>query len=152
MAEGATIDFKSLVPQYGPYKFRDGRAKGEWLNVTFDSPQFQKVMGLDGEGMWVAIGDLSATITMTFLQSAEANDVLSALYLADLAAPGGLLLPFYAREKNGRTVYAAAKCRIVQWAPGLWSDGGSVRTWTLQTTRLNAFIGGVGSSPNNPNP
>ena len=152
MADGATIDFKRCNLLFGPYLLNRGRAKGDWLSVVRDSEAFTKLMGLDGEGLYVAIGDESATINVTLLQSSDLNDILSALHIADKAAPGGLLLPLTFVEANGRTAYAAAGARIAKVADGVWSDGGTVRTWTLITTRLYAFVGGVGTTPTNPNP
>lgn len=152
MSDGATIDHKALYLTYGPYVLNTGRAKGDYLQVVYNAEQFAENVGIDGEGFFVANADLSARVTASFQQSADANDILSALFIADLAAPGGLLLPLLIREANGRTVYAAARARIVKLADGIWSDGGSVRTWTWATTRLNGFVGGVGATPFNPNP
>lgn len=151
MASGATIDFKSMHVQYGPYAVSKGRAKGDWLNIAYNNEQFVENVGIDGEGFWVAVGDLSARATLSLQQSADLNDVFSALFLADLAAPGGLVLPFIAKEKNGRSTYKGLG-RIVKFADGVWSDGGSVRTWTLSFIRLAGFVGGVGATPNNPTP
>ena len=152
MSDGATVDHKALDFIFGPYNFKNGRAKGQYLQVVYNTEQFVENVGIDGEGFWVPVGDLSARITTSFQQSADANDILSALFIADLAAPGGLLLPLIIRESNGRTRYAATRARIVKMADGVWSDGGEVRTWTFSATRLNGFVGGVGATPLNPSP
>lgn len=152
MSQGATIDHKALHCQYGPFAVKEGRAKGDYLSVVYNVEQFTENVGIDGEGFFVANADLSARMTITVMQSADINDRFSALFAADLSAPGGLMLPWVARETNGRTVYAAARARIVKYADGIWSDGGSVRSWIFATTRLNGFVGGVGPTPLNPNP
>lgn len=152
MANGATIDHKALHMQYGPFPLKSGRAKGDYLQVVYNAEQFVENVGIDGEGFWVANADLSARITLSLQQSSDLNDILSSLFAADLAAPGGLVLPMLIKETNGRTVYSAARSRIVKMADGVWSDGGQVRTWTFATTRLTGFVGGVGATPVNPNP
>ena len=151
MSDGATVDHKSLNVIYGVHRVK-GRAKGDYLQVVYNQEQFTENVGIDGEGFWVSNADESARITVTLVQTSNSNDVLSALFIADKAAPGGLLLPLVIEEANGRTVYGAARARIVKLADGVWSDGGNVRTWLLSTTRLTGFVGGLGPTPLNPNP
>ncbi len=152
MSAGATIDHKSLHVQYGPHALTSGRAKGDYLQVIYNNDAFQEFQGIDEEGAWIANGDQSARVLVTLLQSSDLNDILSALHIADRAAPGGLLLPLLIKEKNGRTAYSAARARIIKFADGIWSDGGAVRQWTISTLLLRGFVGGVGATPINPNP
>ena len=152
MANGATIDHKALHMQFGPYPFKEGRAKGDYLQVAYNADAFTEFVGIDGEGAWIANADMSARITMTFQQSAAANGILSGLHIADRLSPGGLVLPLLVKETNGSTVYSAARARIIKMADGIWSDGGAVRVWVLSTTKLRGFVGGVGATPIDPNP
>ena len=151
MSDGATIDHKQLHVIFGVHRLA-GRAKGDYVTVVYNVEQYTENVGIDGEGFFVANADLSARVNVSLQQSSNSNDVLSALFLADLAAPGGLMLPLVVNEANGRSIYAAARARLVKFADGVWSDGGSVRTWTFATTNLTGFVGGVGPTPLDPDP
>lgn len=152
MSTGATVDPKSLHFQFGPHKLKQGRAKGDSLQVQYLSDAYVPNAGIDEEAFWAANDDLSANIVLTLLQTASFNDILSRLHIADRSTPGGLLLPLILSEKNGTTKYAAARARVIKFADGVWSDGGAVRQWTFSTLRLVGFVGGVSATPINPNP
>lgn len=149
MAQNATVDYEALFLQLGVHRIT-GRAKGQSLSVVYDSDAFAKQMGLDGEGFWIKNGDHAATITVTLLQSARSNYILSLLHIADRLTPGGLMLPFYLRESNGRSIAAAAKARIIKPADQTWSDGGETRVWTIGTTNLRGVVGDVLATPLDP--
>lgn len=149
MADGATIDHEELYVLFGPYRIK-GRAKGQSVSVVYDEDAFQKVVGVDGEGFFIKNSDHGATITLTLVQSARSNFVLSAFHLADRLLPGGLMRPLVIKEANGRTLLAASKARIMKMADSTWSDGGEVRTWTISTTNLRGTVGGVDSTPIDP--
>lgn len=151
MADGATIDHKALSVIYGVHRVA-GRAKGEYLNVDYVSDALQMDVGVDGEGIYVSNDDLSAIVTVTIMQSSRTNDVFSSILKLQRSTPGGALLPLSIVERNGRTVYSAARAGIQKSAAGTWSDGASVRTWTLITTRLLGFVGGLDATPLLDNP
>lgn len=149
MADGATVDPLSLHVVFGGHRI-SGRAKGQSVGVVYNVEQFQALNGVDNEGFRVKNNDLSARITVTLLQSAFSNFVLSSFFNADLAGPSGLVLPLGVVEQNGRTVYSAARAWITKMADGTWSDGGEVRVWTLETNRLIGVVGDIAATPINP--
>lgn len=146
MADGATVDPEQLNFIYATHR-ASGRAAGSFLGVVYDVDAFSLVVGVDGEGVWVKNANRSATITCTLMQSSISNDVYSGLHIADRSTPGGLMFPLFVQEKNGRSVYAAARARITKFADGTWSDGGEVRAWTFRTTTLRGFVGGIAATP-----
>jgi hypothetical protein len=146
MADGATVDHKQMHVIFGGHRV-DGRSKGVYVSVAYRADATAANVGVDGEGFFVDNDDLSATVTVTLLQSSASNDVFSAALLANRETPGGIAAPLVCNEANGRTTYAAARAKVVKMADSTWSDGGEMRTWTLVTTRLEGFVGGLDPTP-----
>ena len=146
MAADATVDFESLSMILGVVRIT-GYGSGTVITISYDADQFVKNVGVDGLGFYVKNRNRAATITVVLQQSADANDLLTAIFLADFIAPGGLLVPLMFKENNGRTVYAAEGARIAQLPEATWGDAGETRTWRIITTELEGFVGGLGTTP-----
>lgn len=148
MADGGTLDIQALDLVIGAHLVR-GKANGQWLAFNPTRDRVAMNVGIDGEGFFIKNADRSATFSITLQQSSDSNDWLMAAFLAADAAPGGLLYPimFSDIRSGGRTAVAGARAAILNWAPGTWSDGGEVRVWTLSTTRLEVYIGGLNPTP-----
>jgi hypothetical protein len=138
MADGAQINVQDRTIVVGTHVV-GGRAKGNYLNVVM-ADRSSIDMGVDGEGTHKTTDDKSATITVSVMPSSVSNDVLSALELS------GLPVPIAIRDGAGRTIQTAARAKVVKHADVTWSDGAEVRVWTLVTTRLNSFVGGMAPS------
>lgn len=136
-----TFDFATLHVVIGGVHRVTGRAKGDSVSVVYDNDSFTKTTGVDGNGYFTKIADRSATVTLTLGLDSPSNPVLSVLHNADLAAPGGLLVPVSIRDAAGNTAYFTTGARVMKLADGVWSDGGNNRVWTIGTISMNGFVG-----------
>lgn len=146
MSDGATIDYQLANAIVGGHQLT-GRPQGQWVSIVYDDDAYALTVGIDGEGLWVHSGSRSATITLSCLQSSVSNTILAGFHELDRATPGGVMQPFLMNEQNGATFYSALRARIIKHADGVWSNGAEVRTWTLRTSNLVGFPGGVGTTP-----
>lgn len=146
MADGATLDI-SQIKVICAGRLITGFATGTYLNVSYDVDAFQKLVGIDGEGAFVKTANRAATITLTLIQTAQGNSVLSALHLLDLATPGGLMFPFQITELGGQTIFSAARARAIRLPDSGYSDTGETRAWAIGTTHLLGAVGGRAATP-----
>lgn len=143
MADGATIDPSALHVILGGHRV-SGYAPGTFVSIVYDVDTFVKTIGVDGEGAWFKNANLAAIITLTLMQSSDSNDILTGFYLADRAAPGGVLLPMAVGEANGRSNFVTDKARIMKLPDSVWADTIQSRAWAIGTTKLEGAVGGVG--------
>jgi hypothetical protein len=118
-----------------------GYGDGTFLTITYNNDFFQLQKGADGEGLRTSTEDLSARITLTLMQGASSNDVLSGFLQADINADTGGL-PFLVKDSSGRMLFSSASMWIVKFPDVERAKEGSEVEWTLETNALQGFIGG----------
>ena len=118
-----------------------GFADGTFINAARDNPSFTNGSGADGEGWRAKSNDKTATVTLTLLQTSEANDLLSALSALDEASGDGVG-PLLIKDNSGRTLLAAETCWLEKPADSEFAREVSNREWVVKTDSLNVFVGG----------
>lgn len=119
----------------------DGFAEGEFLNIAYDEDQVGLTIGSDGEGARVITNILSATITVTLLQTSESNRFLNALWNQDrLTAKGKGKFNVKDNGPDGQEQASAENCWIMKHPDIVYSNGIESRAWTLQTENLDVRI------------
>ena len=120
-----------------------GFADGEFIRVERDNPAFDDVAGTDGEVTRSKTNDGRATVTVRLMQSSPVNDLLSALHIADKAAPGGVGVgPFLMSDLQGTTLVAGDKAWISK-SPDISQDRTATeREWLIRIAQLTDFQGG----------
>lgn len=146
MADGATLDPADINVVLGTHRV-SGYAAGTFVSVTYDVDSFAKLVGIDGEGVYVKSANRGAVATLTLIQTARSNLVLSALLAADQNTPGGLMFPFSIREQGGTTLFQAARARLTRLPDVNYSDAGETRAWAVTTTRMLGLAGDRGATP-----
>jgi hypothetical protein len=118
-------------------------ADGEFLKVERDTDKFTDVSGTGGGVARAKQWDDRATVTLTLLQTAAFNAVLSALYNLDVNSDGEAGVgAFLMKDRGGTTLYQANKCWISR-APDVTLDRGiTARVWKIRIGKLNQFDGG----------
>lgn len=122
-----------------------GYGEDEVMQLEWEEDQFTSYVGADGEVSRAATNNGLATITLTYAQTAAANDRLTALLKADIAAPNGAGAGmFAARDVNGRMLVASERAWVMAY-PSV-TLGKTIQTveWKLQLAdaALASFIGG----------
>jgi Protein of unknown function (DUF3277) len=122
-----------------------GYGEDEVMQLEWEEDQFTAYVGADGEVSRAATNNGLATVTLTYAQTSAANDRLSALLKADMAATNGAGAGmFQARDLNGRMVVGSER----SWVMGYPSVtmGKTIQTieWKIQLAdaSVSTFIGG----------
>lgn len=122
-----------------------GYGEDEVLQLEWEEDQFTAYVGADGEVSRAATNNGLATVTLTYAQTAPANDRLTALLKADIAATNGAGAGnFTARDTNGRMLIQSERAWVMAY-PSV-TLGKTIQTveWKIQLAdaSLATFIGG----------
>lgn len=117
-----------------------GYSDGVGINITFDNEFFTGKAGVDGEFTRVLNKMRSTMISITVLQGTSANDELSAILDADLAA--NVPFPVFLRDRSGRTIGECPACYIKKTPDHGFGKEVQDRTWEIQASRWIEFLGG----------
>lgn len=118
-----------------------GFAPGTFVSWARDSDSFSKSVGSAGEGGRAASGDKGGSVTITTLQTATVNGVLSALAKADEETGDGVGL-LAVKDLSGLTIILAIAAWIRKPADGELSNELTNREWIFDTLELEIFDGG----------
>jgi hypothetical protein len=122
-----------------------GYGEDEVLQLEWEEDQFTAYVGADGEVSRAATNNGLATVTLTYAQTAGANDRLTALLKADIAAPNGAGAGmFSARDVNGRMLISSERAWVMGYPSVTLGKTIQVVEWKLQLAdaALASFIGG----------
>jgi len=114
-----------------------GFADGEFCTIEYDTEKFSDVAGTDGEVTRSKTNDNRATVTVTLMQTADANTALLAALQADLATPGGAGVgPLFVRDGSGREIFAAEKAWIQNFPGSTFDRSATSRAWVFRCAKL----------------
>ena len=121
-----------------------GLADGTFVSVVQNADSFALTVGADGEGARAKSNNRSARVSFTLLQTAEANDLLSALHNLDTApgTNGDGIGPLIIKDNSGRTLITAEKAWIVKAPDAEFAREISTREWMVETHELLRFDAG----------
>ena len=122
-----------------------GYGEDEVMALEWEEDQFTAYVGADGEVSRAATNNGLATVTLIYAHTAAANDRLTALLKADIAATNGAGAGmFQARDVNGRMVVQSERAWVMAY-PSV-TLGKTIQTieWKLQLAdaAFGSFIGG----------
>lgn len=120
-----------------------GYADGSFIEIEQDSNDFNDVVGTDGEVTRSKSNDRRATIRVRLMQSASANNALSALNALDKKAGNGAGVgPSMIRDKQGTTLFAASKSWIAKPPAVTFDRTATERVWEIRCADLERLDGG----------
>ncbi|MDD5034855.1 MAG: DUF3277 family protein [Methylococcaceae bacterium] len=138
----SAYDSKDVVITFGPILL-GGFAEGSKVKVEQNEDSFKLAVGVDGDACRVKTNNRSAKITVTLLQSATCNDLLSAVHNEDILSPSGDgIFPMSVLHKYGTTIVAVERAWIVKPPTVEFSNEVKEREWVFETDALIAQIGG----------
>jgi hypothetical protein len=121
----------------------NGWADGDVLTLTRESDAFGSVVGVTGSVARYRTNDNRATITISLMSTSPVNAALSAIFTADLYAPGGAGIgALLIVDLAGTSIYTAGNCWIKRPPDPTWSNEPRERVWTLECATIRDFTGG----------
>jgi hypothetical protein len=121
----------------------EGWADGDVLTVTREADVFGDVVGVAGSVARYKTNDNRATVTISLLSVSPVNAALSAIFTADLFAPGGAGVgAFMIADLNGTSLYTAGNAWISKPPDPTWSNEPRERVWTIRVATIRDFTGG----------
>lgn len=117
-----------------------GQADGEFLTHSFVSDQMQSVAGTGGEVAVSVNADSRVNIGINTLQTADYNDVLSALF-QQMKAGVITSVPYEIRDIDGRSLHEG-RCWITKPPDVSLDRTATGRQWSLQGDEDFTFYGG----------
>jgi hypothetical protein len=146
MANMRAWNIKDLALSLNAVPLDDGGyGEDEVMQLEWAEDQFTAYVGADGEVSRASTNNNLATVTLTYAQTAAANDRLTAILKADIAASNGAGAGmFSARDTAGRMVVSSERSWIMAF-PSV-TMGKTIQTvqWKIQLAdaAVGTFIGG----------
>jgi regulator of RNase E activity RraA len=142
-ARFASYEPNQIVFIFGGADITEGLADGQFIQIVQPTDFAQTVVGTDGEVVRSRSNDYRAQITLSLLQTSEANDILSAAYNADRTSSNGVVVAIAIRDAgNGRQLYAASEAWIGKAPDVTFDRTATARQWRIDCANLARFDGG----------
>lgn len=135
-----TYNSKDVVIIFGGQTLT-GYDDGEFCTVDMAEDSWTHQVGADGEECRSKSNNNSATATLRFLQSSDANRILSESYLADKANNSGVK-PMLIVDKSGTSIHATKEAYIVKPAPAAYAKEGGSREWVIRMVDAQHYVAG----------
>ena len=119
----------------------EGYAAGTFINAGRINESWRHVVGAAGEVARAKSNDKSGLVTLTLLQTALTNDLLSGLATLDEASGDGVG-PLFLKDFSGRTLLTAGSCWIRKPADSEFGQEISNREWAIVCDELLGLTGG----------
>lgn len=121
-----------------------GFAEGEFLAIKQNAPDYEIVVGTDGQVTRSRTNNRSAEIELKLMQTSDGNSFLSALSnVGLLAANGADIGAMLVRDRvSGLCMYTAQNCWISKPPDVNFDNKATPRTWTLTVDDLERVDAG----------
>jgi hypothetical protein len=113
----------------------EGWADGDFIIISNEGDAFGDVIGTDGEVTRYHTNDDRANVTIRTMQSAEANDALSAMLQIDQLTGEGIGA-FFARDTLGTSEYRGENAWIVKPPDATFGREAKEREWHIRVAKL----------------
>lgn len=115
-----------------------GFADGEFLTIEQSAPDYEVVVGTDGQVGRSRTNNRHSTIKVKLMHTSDGNGFFGALSNAGiLAANGADIGPMLVRDRvSGTCMYTAANCWIAKPPDVSYDNKITMREWTLECDEL----------------
>lgn len=138
-----TYDASQVTIIFGAIPILNGFADGTFVTVEPAGPAWTTQVGTDGEVTRSKTNNRTAVVTLTLMQSAAANDLLSARWILDDNTPGGLgVVAFFLKDNSGNTLVGAVESWIEQQPTAEFGREAGNRVWKIALGRAVTYHGG----------
>lgn len=130
---------EEVVIAFGAIPIFAGYGDGDFCAIEYDEDSFSLQVGTDGEAARSKSNNRAATITITLMQTADANSLLQAQHNLDINSPGGAgIVPLLISDPSGNALYVAEKAWIQKAADVTFGREAQSREWVIRTNNLIA--------------
>jgi len=120
-----------------------GFSEDSIVKVTQGAKRFEKMVGALGDVCRVKQHDRTAMVTISLMQSANANDVLSAILSRDENSPNGAGVgAFVLKDLQGTTLITAAHAWIDGYPESEFGKKVNGRSWEITLADCEILVGG----------
>jgi hypothetical protein len=123
-----------------------GFADGVGYQSSFDVERFNHIVGNRGLSARYKTISASATISLNILSTSADNDILTTIFTADNASPGGALVPLAKVTSNARIVEFGAV--YIAKLPDTQQGGPAYPIiWPIRSMNFTKYVGGYEETP-----
>lgn len=108
------------------------------IRVSRNSQVYAQVRGIRGKNTRYRNTDTSATITISILQTEEANDILSQIVEKDRELGTGRIA-LTIKDNSGNAVISSSEAFIAGYPEVVYSGGFEYRNWTILCNSTSRF-------------
>ena len=137
-----TYSPKDVILTVGGYQLTGWQS----INVSRSVKGFTVVRGIRGKNTRVKNVDTSATITISLIQSAQGNDVLSYIHELDLDE-GTARIALLLKDRSGRSVFSSNEAFITGYPTATFSGQFEYRNWELFCQATGTYTVGGNAKP-----
>lgn len=137
-----TYSPKDVILTVGGYQLTGWQS----INVSRSVKGFTVVRGIRGKNTRVKNVDTSATITISLIQSAQGNDVLSYIHELDLEE-GTARISLLLKDRSGRSVFSSNEGFITGYPTATFSGQFEYRNWELFCQTTGTYTVGGNAKP-----
>lgn len=113
------------------------------VTVTPTVDRMTPYNGADATGARIVSGNTSASIVLTLQQTSPSNDVLTQLHQRDTRSRRNEgLFSVMVKDASGRSVVSARQAYIGKLPEMAFTNGMSVREWTIYAFNAEMYVGG----------
>lgn len=137
-----TYSPKDVILTVGGYQLTGWQS----ISVSRSVKGFTVIRGIRGKNTRVKNVDTSATITLSLLQTAQGNDVLSYIHELDLEE-GTARISLLLKDRSGRSVFSSNEAFITGYPTATFSGQFEYRNWELFCQSTGTYTVGGNAKP-----
>lgn len=130
-----TYSPKDVILTIGGYQLTGWQS----INISRTVKGFTVVRGIRGKNTRVPNVDTSATITISLLQTAQGNDVLSYIHELDLEE-GTARIALMLKDNSGRSVFSSNEAYITGYPTAPYSGQFEYRNWEVFCQSTQSYV------------
>lgn len=142
MEDPKVYDLNQVTCNFLGRPIEQGYGDGAAIKIEKADPDFTTKVGADGSVVRSKTGKQLYKVTITLLQTADGNEVLSAIRELDVSTPNGAGIgPLLIKDRQGSSIFLAPRAWIVGPPPVEYNAEASNREWEFAAVASKNFIG-----------
>lgn len=126
---------------FGGLTVESGRGPDEFLRIEQEEDDFSYAAGIDGEGVFSEFNNKLTRVTVTLMQTAAGNGVLSAIHIASKKLNGSPS-PIYIEDRKGTSKLVSSASMIMKTPDETYAKEAGTTVWVIGVHDPERFVGG----------